>query len=75
MPSLPKLKVRSLLFGDEKNEVCDLDQVKGRFEPDTIVVVEGRLVNSYDELDGLVKNQYKDKEWLEVMLLPVIDGG
>ncbi len=80
MSKLPKLKVRSLLYGEprEETEIDDLEQVKSHFAADsnTIVVVEGRILNSYDELIRLVaQDEYKDKELLEVMLLPLIGGG
>ncbi len=80
MSKLPKLRVRSLLYGESKDEaeIDDLEQLRSRFAAgsDIIVVVEGRMVNSYDELARLIaQDEYKDKELLEVMLLPVIDGG
>ncbi len=81
MSRLPKLKVRSLLYDGgsaEGTEIDDLEQVKSHFAAgsNTIVVVEGRLLNSYDELTRLVaQDEYKDRESLEIMLLPLIEGG
>ncbi len=79
MPKPPKLRVRSLLYGEsEKTQLCSLDQLKEHFasESDIMVVVEGQIINSYDELNQLLaKGQFKNKELLEVVLLPVLEGG
>ncbi len=80
MSKLPKLSVRSFLYGESANEteIDDLEQVKSHFDAgaDTIVVVEGRLISSYDELIHMIaQGQFKGKERLEVMILPVIEGG
>ncbi len=74
----PRLRVRSLLFeNEEKADIYDLEEFKGQFSSgaDTMIVVEGRVVNSFDELEKLVASQYRDKEVLDVMLLPVLEGG
>ena len=78
MSSLPKLKVQSLLESDSKSDIYDLEQAKNHFdyESETIVLVEGQVVNSHEELVRLsTQEQYKDREFLEVVLLPFIDGG
>ncbi len=77
MSKLPKLKVQSLLGNDDRPEVCDLEQAKNRFDYDSgIIVVEGQVVSSYDELVRLAANdKYKGQEFLEVVLMPFIAGG
>ncbi len=80
MSELPKLRVRSLLSGEAsaETEVNDLEQVRRHFDADgeTIVVVEGQLINSYDELVKLIaRGEFKGKEMIEVTLLPLIEGG
>ena len=77
MSKLPKLKVK-LPFGYPNEDICELEQSKYRFSygGEVLVVVEGQVVNSYEELVQLVKQEdYKNKEFLEVTLLPAIVGG
>jgi hypothetical protein len=41
-----------------------------------IIAVEGRMVSSFEELKDLVeKYHYRDKEYLNVALLPIVLGG
>jgi hypothetical protein len=41
-----------------------------------IILVEGQRVRSYDELVALVaSDEYKNKKYLEVVVLPIIVGG
>lgn len=80
MSELPRLRVRSLLFGDssEEIEIDQLEKLRSHFNAgaETLVVVDGQIVNSYDELARLVaQEQRKGKETVEVMLLPLIEGG
>lgn len=76
---MPRLKIRSLLDSAEKTEICDLEQAKSRFAQwpvSIIVVVEGHAVNSQEELAHLVSQErYQDREFLDVMVMPVIEGG
>ena len=77
MSKSPKLKVK-LPFGDPSEDICELEQAKYRFtySQDVLVVVEGQVVNSYEELVQLAnQDNYKDKEFLEVELIPGIVGG
>ena len=78
MPKLPKLKIISTLRYNE--EICDLEQAKDiLFRPSGIlthVVIEGQLIQSYENLVQLAsQDQYKDKEFLEVRELPIMPGG
>lgn len=80
MSNLPKLKVRPMFKAGNENEVdiCDIEQVKSRFDfaYETVILVEGQVINSYEELIELARqDKYKDREFLEVTLLPFIAGG
>ena len=78
MSKLPKLKVQSLFESGGDSGICDIEQTKHRFVygTETIVMVEGQVVNSHEELVQLANQEsYKDKEFLEVVLLPFIIGG
>ena len=78
MSELPKLKIQSLYGPGSEADICDIEQAKSRFDygSDTIIVVEGQVVSSYDELVQLAANdKYKDQEFLEVVLMPFIAGG
>lgn len=77
MTEAPKLKVKGLGW-DVAEEVRDFEQA--RYFPfgssDVIIVVEDEVIRSYDDLVQLVaKGCFKDKEYLEVMFLPIIVGG
>jgi len=77
MPTLPKLKVK-LPFGYPDEDICELEQAKYRFSygDEYLVVVEGQVINSYEELAQLAsRDDYKDKEFIEVVLLPALAGG
>lgn len=76
MSRLPKLKIK-LPFGYPSEEVCELEQAKYRFDfVDVVLVVEGQGVHSYDELVQLAtQDNYKNKQFLEVVLIPLIEGG
>ena len=78
MSDLPKLKVQSLSNTGAEADICEIEQAKNRFEYsyDTVILVEGQVVNSYEELvEFASQDQYKDKEFLEITLLPLIVGG
>lgn len=74
MSRLPKLRVK---MPDGREEIRGFEEAKTLFSDwQMLVVVEGRLINSYD---GLVKlagqNSYQNKESLKVTLIPLIAGG
>ena len=78
MHKLPKLRVQSFFEFDNKADIYDLEQAKDRidYESESIILLEGQAVNSHEELVQLAtKEQYKDKEFLEVVVLPYIVGG
>lgn len=76
MSKLPKLRVK-LLVGHSNEEVRDLEQ--GKYLPfcsHVLISVEGRVIDSYEELLQLAaQDSYKDKESLEVVVMPAIGGG
>jgi len=76
MSQLPKLKIK-LPLGSLSEDVCELEQAKYRLNfDDGVLLVEGQTVHSYDELVKLAtQDNYKNKEFLEVVLLQVIEGG
>ena len=73
MSNLPKLKVKSI----SGEEIRDFEQ--GKYLPFcdyVLILVEGKVINSYEEFVQLVaQDRYKDKEFLEVTLMPLVMGG
>ena len=74
----PKLRIK-LPAPNGAEDVCDLQEAKYRFnwghEP-FLILVEKQSIASYEELMELVKlNQFKDREFLEVELQPLLAGG
>jgi hypothetical protein len=77
MSKLPKLKLKSTL-GYQLGEFRDFEQAKhSLFDwAKTFVVVEGQVIYSYEELVQVAAQDcYKDKEYLEVVLVRAIGGG
>ncbi len=76
MSKLPKLKVRGFSW-DASEEIRDFEQ--GKYLPfceHICIVVEGEVILSYEQLVQLAaQDEYKDKEFLEVELLPLTGGG
>ncbi len=67
-----------LPFGKPSEDICDLEHAKFRFDygAQNLVMVEGQVVNSYEELLKLAgQDCYKEREFLEVVLLPQVAGG
>lgn len=76
MSHLPKLKIK-LPAGNPSEDVCELEQAKHLLNFDNgVIMVDGKTVYTYDELvDLATQDNYKNKEFLEVVLLQVIEGG
>jgi len=75
---LPKLRIK-LPSPNTAEDICDLQEARHRFnwghEP-FLILVERQPISSYEELMELVKrNSFKDKEFLEVELQPLLAGG
>ncbi len=70
---MPKLLIKP--FGYSNGHVFELEQAKN-LNYKEIVLIDGRRVNSFNELLELVKQEnYKKKELIEVVLIPAIAGG
>mgnify|MGYP001046545130 CR=1 FL=1 len=78
MSGLPKLKIK-LPFAREEAAVCDLEQAEHYLNwgnETYLIAIDGQVINSYEELIQLAtRDCYKDREFLEVWLLPLIEGG
>ena len=79
MSRLPKLKVKTLP-GDSNEEIRDVEQAKDFpfLLFDSLILVEGQTVTSYDELLQIAKqDSYQDRKFLNVMILnySLPDGG
>ena len=78
MSKLPKLKLKKP-YGYPFEEIRDFEQAKDVLFSqggEDIVVAEGQVIKSYEELVQLAaQDSYKDKEFLEVWLLAVEIGG
>jgi hypothetical protein len=76
MAELPKLKVKRDAWKAEF-EVEDFERAREfPYGGDIIIAVEGRQVNSYDDLLRLVEqDRFKNRKSLEVLFLPMIAGG
>ncbi len=78
MPELPKLKVTTWSCGYQCEEIRDFEQAKDflNFDSTSLVTVEGQVLSCYDQLIRLAAQDcYKDKELLNVVLLPLLNGG
>ncbi len=76
--NLPRLRIK-LPSPNGAEDICDLQEAKHRFnwghEP-FLILVEKQPIASYEELIELVQlNRFKDKEFLEVELQPLLAGG
>ena len=73
---MPKLKVDGLGW-DNSLELVDFEQARYfPYSEELIITVEDQVVSSYDDLVRLAAGDaYKDKEYLEVVFLPMIVGG
>ena len=78
MSKLPKLKIKNS-FGNPSDDICELEQAKHRFfnhPQDILFLVEAQVVSTYEELVKLAnRDDYKDREFLQVELLPSLIGG
>jgi len=76
-PKLPKLKVKTFP-GYSTEEVRDFEQAKDLPFSYFFIFLEGQRVNSYEDfLQLAAQDSYKDKEFLDVMVLAsgLVDGG
>jgi len=77
MPGLPKLKVTHWIDGQAAEETLEFEQAPYfLFDYDVLVIVEGRVIRSYEELLQLVSEKgLEGRDVLEVRMETVIGGG
>ena len=78
MSRLPRLKITEWIDEYPQEQICDLKQAKTFFDrdPSLIVIVDGEVLVSYDELINLATQDiYRDKEYIQAELAPLIGGG
>lgn len=70
-------KVAIKIFGQTGEDICKLEEAGYLFGLDgRIVMVEGQRANSYDDLVRLAnQDKFKDKDLIDIVLLPAIAGG
>ena len=76
MSNLPKLKVKKQAWNDN-SEIMEFEQAKTfPYEEEIVISVEGTQIGSYrDLLEFASRDDQKGKEYLEIMILPMILGG
>ena len=76
MLALPKLKVKKNVWEDVV-EILDFEQAKSfPFDEEIVISVEGEQICSYAHLlQFALTAEQSSKEYLEVMILPMILGG
>jgi hypothetical protein len=76
--ALPKLRIR-LPAPSETRDICSLEQARYRFDwgrDPFLIVVEGQAVDSFENLMKLAgQDRFKDREFLEVEVQPLLAGG
>jgi len=76
--SLPKLRIK-LPSPNAAEDICDLQEARYRFNwghDPFLILVEKQPISSYDELIEFVqRNDFANKEYLEVELHPFLAGG
>jgi hypothetical protein len=76
MPARPKIRVSGPGWSEYPE---DLDFERARLLPfcrDILIAVEGRVVNSFEELEGLADQApFSGLEFLNITLLPIMVGG
>ncbi len=77
MSRFPKLKVTHWVDTQPSQEMIDFEQAPYfLFNYDAIVVVEGEVIYSYEDLVQLAsQDRFKDRDFLEVQLETVLAGG
>lgn len=70
---MPKLIIKP--YGYSTGKVCELEQANN-LNYKEIVLIDGRRVQSYDELlEVVAQDNYKNSELIEIVVLPAISGG
>ena len=78
MSTSPRLRIK-LESQHVPEDVCSLEEAEYRFNwghEQFIIVVEGRVIATYEELKALAdQDLFRDREFLEVELAPILIGG
>ena len=74
MARLPKIKLK---MPNGREEIRDLEEAKNFLSNwGMLIIVEGQAINSYEQLIKIAnQNSHKSKEFLEVTVVPFIEGG
>ena len=77
MPTFPKLKVTHLIDGQPSEEILEFEQAPYFvFNYDVIVIVEGKVIKSYEELIRIAsQDRYRDQDFIELHKETLIPGG
>ena len=71
---LPKLKLKP--YGYFNGNVCEFEKAKNLNYSGVIVLVDGKKVGSFDEFVQLATQDiYKNREFIEVVIMPIVAGG
>ena len=71
---MPKLMLKPL--GYSNGTLCDLEQAKNLNYNGAMVLIDGKRIHSYDELIQLAtQDTYKNREFIDVVLLSTVEGG
>jgi hypothetical protein len=78
MPASKKLRIK-LPSDSEARDVCSIEEARYRFnwgrEP-FVVIAEGEFVPCFDDLTKLAgEDRFKDREFLDVEIQPLLAGG
>ena len=75
MAKSPELVIKP--FGNPSEYVLNLEEARNYLNFDSgVILIEGRMIHSYEEFVQVVaEDKYKNRESIEVVLLPAIIGG
>ena len=64
-------------FPYPREEICDLEQAKYLLfsRGPGVVVVHGQIVHCYEELKEIAMEKCKEEKSIDVLLLPIFEGG
>ncbi len=64
-------------FGSMCEDICELKQAENLVNfKGGIIQIDGQRIRSYDELVRLASHdKYRNREYIEVVILPVVPGG
>jgi hypothetical protein len=76
MANKPKIKVAGPGWSDS-SEPLDFECARLLpFSPEMIISADDQVVSSFEELEHLIEQEpYRNRDFLEIILLPMIEGG